>query len=67
MRVVRRRGPLVLALAVTMVSFLPGMGTPRAAAAEYELDTRAAYDVHPDEGLIDVGVAASFTNTTPDP
>ena len=67
MRVVRRRGPVVLALAVTIVSFLPGVGTPRAAAAEYELDTQAAYDVHPDEGRIDVGVDAAFTNTTPDP
>ncbi len=66
MRVVRRRG-LVLALALTTVSFLPGLGTPRAAAAEYELDTTAAYDVRPADRRIDVSVDSAFTNTTPDP
>jgi hypothetical protein len=36
-------------------------------AAEYELDTRATYDVRPHDGLIVVSVTATLTNTTPDP
>ena len=37
------------------------------AAAEYEFETDAAYDVLPDDGRIDVSVDVAFTNTTPDP
>src|SRR3990170_515181 len=36
-------------------------------AAEYTLESVAAYDVRPDEGVIGVTVGLTMTNTTPDP
>ena len=62
----RRAAPLVVALIATLGTLLPA-AAPRVAAAEYELETAAAYDVRPDDGRVGVTVDASFTNTTPDP
>lgn len=65
MRSARRTTP-VLALAL-LLSLLPGGPIEPAAAAEFELETTAAYDVRPDEGIVAVEVEMTFTNTTPDP
>jgi hypothetical protein len=62
----RRAGTLLLAWAALVVSALPGHVAP-AYAAEYTLESAAAYDVRPEEGVIGVTVGLSFTNTTPDP
>lgn len=59
-----RRTIAILVLLAAAVSSLPVLPV---AAAEYTLETAAAYDVRPDEGLIDVSVQMTFTNTTPDP
>jgi hypothetical protein len=55
-------------LLLLVPALLVGAFAPRPAqAAEYELETRAFYDVHPGDRLIEVTVAARMTNTTPDP
>ena len=56
----------VLAAALAMLA-LPGGPVRPVAAAEYTLETTAAYDVRPDAGEIGVAVQIAFTNTTPDP
>jgi hypothetical protein len=57
----------LLALAVAAAApLLPGVAAP-AFAADYSMATQATYVVDPDAELIDVSVAVSFTNTTPDP
>jgi hypothetical protein len=63
----RRVAPLLVASATTVAAFLPGVATRPVAAAEYEFETDAAYDVLPEDGRIDVTVDVAFTNTTPDP
>ena len=67
MRGRRTPRPLLLTLAVAVASVLPTALAPVARGAEYTLESRAAYDVRPDEGRIAVSVAVTFTNTTPDP
>jgi hypothetical protein len=62
----RRAGGLVLASAALLISALPGRVAP-VSAAEYTLESTAAYDVRPEEGVIGVTVGLTFTNTTPDP
>jgi hypothetical protein len=56
----------MLAAVLALVAIPAGPVRP-AAAAEYTLETSAAYDVRPDEGMIGVTVQITFTNTTPDP
>ncbi len=62
----RRRVLLPFVLVATLVTSVPGGVVPRAAAAEFTLETAATYDVMPDQGVIEVTVAITFTNTTPD-
>lgn len=61
-----RAGRLVLA-AVLAAVWLPLPAAPTARAAEYSLESRATYDIRPDERRILVRVELEFTNTTPDP
>ncbi|MCA1569889.1 MAG: hypothetical protein LC798_06110 [Chloroflexi bacterium] len=64
----RRRATSGLAsLAILAATALPGGPVGPVAAAEYTLETAAAYDVRPDEAEIGVTVQMTFTNTTPDP
>ncbi len=63
----RRVAPLLVASATTLAALLPGVAARPVAAAEYEFETDAAYDVLPDDGRVDVTVDVAFTNTTPDP
>ena len=65
----RRRGRAIQALlaAVLVASAVPGGPVRPVAAAEYTLETSAAYDVRPDDGEVGVTVQLTFTNTTPDP
>jgi len=62
----RRFLPIVGAALLLLGSFVP-TAAPPVRAAEYTMETRAGYVVRPDEGVIDVTVAITFTNTTPDP
>ncbi len=62
----RRAGAMTLAWAALLMSALPGRVAP-VLAAEYTLESVAAYDVRPDEGVIGVTVGLTMTNTTPDP
>lgn len=62
----RRLLPIVAAVLVLLGSFAP-MTAPPVRAAEYTMETRAEYVVRPDDGVIDVTVTVTFTNTTPDP
>lgn len=62
----RRFLPVVGAAVLLVGSFAP-LAAPPVRAAEYTMETRAAYVVRPDAGVIDVTVAITFTNTTPDP
>ena len=62
----RRLLPILGAVLLVLGSFAP-TAAPPARAAEYTMETRADYVVRPDDGLIDVTVAITFTNTTPDP
>jgi hypothetical protein len=62
-----RRGPILLAAAIAILSSsFPGT-VGRVRAAEYILESDATYDVRPADRRIDVGVDLTFTNTTPDP
>lgn len=65
--IARRFASIAVAIAVATFAVLAVGPTPRASAAEYTLDSTAAYDVRPDDGEIGVSVALVFTNTTPDP
>lgn len=62
----RRLLPVLGAAVLLLGSFAP-TAAPPVRAAEYTMETRAAYVVRPDDGVIDVTVAITFTNTTPDP
>lgn len=63
----RRRLPILTLLAALLaVTALPAGAVRPVAAAEYTLETSAAYDVRPAEGTIGVTVQVTFTNTTPD-
>jgi hypothetical protein len=62
----RRLLPVVGAALLLLGSFAP-TAAPPVRAAEYTMETRAGYVVRPDEGVIDVQVEITFTNTTPDP
>ncbi|MGI8999192.1 MAG: hypothetical protein ACR2GO_05750 [Candidatus Limnocylindria bacterium] len=63
----RRRAILPLLAMVLGVTAVPDGAVRPAAAAEYTLNTTAAYDVRPDDGEVGVSVQMTFTNTTPDP
>lgn len=63
----RRSGAILALLAIIVaVTAVPGGRVRPVAAAEYTLETTAAYDVRPDDGEVGVTVQATFTNTTPD-
>ncbi|MGH2382123.1 MAG: hypothetical protein ACRDG7_13010 [Candidatus Limnocylindria bacterium] len=63
-----RAATTISLLAVVMAAtVVPGGPVSPAAAAEYTLETAAAYDVRPNEGEIGVTVEMTLTNTTPDP
>ena len=65
---IRRVGAILSLLAlVVAATVVPGGPVRPVAAAEYTLETAAAYDVRPDAGEIGVTVQMTFTNTTPDP
>ena len=61
----RRLAILTLLSAVLAAIAVPVGPVRPAAAAEYTLETSAAYDVRPDDGTIGVTVQITFTNTTP--
>ena len=63
----RRLASISLLAIVLAVIAVPAGPTGPVAAAGYELETSAAYDVRPGEGEILVTVQITFTNTTPDP
>jgi hypothetical protein len=59
---------VALVVAAWLIAVLPLLALPRpAAAAAYALSTRATYTLQPDARRIDVGVAATLKNTTPNP
>jgi hypothetical protein len=62
----RRRALLPFLLLAIWVTSAPGGPVPRVAAADGTMETVASYDVQPDEGVIEVVVATTFTNTAPD-
>ena len=55
------------AVVALLLGSLAPVAVPPVRAAEYTMETRAEYVVRPDDGLVDVTVAITFTNTTPDP
>jgi hypothetical protein len=57
----------VAGAALLLLASLTSPAAPPVRAAEYTMETDAGYVVRPDEGVIEVTVAISFTNTTPDP
>ena len=64
----RRRGALLPFIALLLASVaIPSGPADQALAAEYTMETTAAYDVRPDAGEVGVTVQLEFTNTTPDP
>lgn len=63
----RRVSVLSLLAMVAVASAVPGGPVQPVAAAEYTLETTAAYDVRPAEGEVGVTVEMTLTNTTPDP
>src|SRR5688500_7766268 len=64
----RRLGAILSLLAVDFAATaVPGGPVRPVAAAEYTLETMAAYDVRPDAGQIGVAIEMTLTNTTPDP
>ena len=63
----RRLATLALLAAVLAVTAVPVGPVRPVAAAEYTLETSAAYNVRPEEGKVGVTVQITFTNTTPDP
>ena len=62
----RRFLPVLAAVVLLLGSFAP-TAAPPVRAAEYTMETEAAYTVRPEDGVIDVSVEVTFTNTTPDP
>ena len=69
MRTARRRAARVALLAAwsaSLASLAPGIA-PWVLAAEYTMETRATYEVRPQDREITVSVEVDFTNTTPDP
>ncbi|HSJ00754.1 MAG TPA: hypothetical protein VLA59_10265 [Patescibacteria group bacterium] len=62
----RRFLPVLGAVVLVLGSLVPAAAPP-VRAAEYSMETRAAYVVRPDQGVVDVTVTITFTNTTPDP
>ena len=62
-----RRGLPILGAALLLLGSFAPVAAPPVQAAEYTMETRATYAVRPDEGVIDVTVDITFTNTTPDP
>ena len=65
---IRRIGAIVALVAIVLAATgVPGGPVRPAAAAEYSLDTSAAYDIRPEDGEVGVTVQMTFTNTTPDP
>jgi hypothetical protein len=56
----------LLAVVLLLGSLAPA-AVPAVRAAEYTMETQASYVVRPDDGVVDVSVAITFTNTTPDP
>lgn len=62
-----RRFLSALGVALLLLGTLVPAVAPPVRAAEYTLETRASYVVRPADGVIDVRVAVTFTNTTPDP
>lgn len=62
----RRFGRLLLVAALLVLALLPTQPGP-VHAADYTLVTQATYAVRPADARIDVTVALTFTNTTPDP
>ena len=52
---------------MVLATAAPGGLVPRAAAAEYTLQTSVVYEVRPDDGMVGVTVQVTFTNTTPNP
>ena len=65
---IRRIGAIVALVAIVLAATgVPGGPVGPAAAAEYSLDTNAAYDIRPEDGEVGVTVQMTFTNTTPDP
>ena len=63
----RRAAILTLLAAALALTAVQAARPSPVAAAEYTLDTSAAYSVRPDDGTIGVDVQITFTNTTPDP
>ena len=66
MRLRRALAPVV-ALTTVLFSLLAGTTAPVRAADPYTLVSDTSYDIRADDGEIDVTVALTFTNTTPDP
>lgn len=62
----RLRALLPIVLLAILVTSAPGGVVPRAAAADGTMETVARYEVRPDEGVIEVAVETTFTNTAPD-
>lgn len=52
---------------VLLAATIAPVAVPPVLAADYTMETRAAYLVQPGEGVVEVSVAITFTNTTPDP
>jgi hypothetical protein len=53
--------------ALLLLGSLAPNAVPPVRAAEYTMETAAEYVVRPDDGIVDVSVEVTFTNTTPDP
>jgi hypothetical protein len=62
----RFRALLPIVLLAIWVTTAPGGAVQRVAAADGTMETVASYDVRPGEGVIEVTVATTFTNTAPD-
>ena len=58
---------LVVGLSVILAALAPAARPGAVRAADYTMDTVATYAARPDDGVVDVVVEVSFTNTTPDP
>jgi hypothetical protein len=62
-----RRAPLAVVTATLLALMLLPAGVGPSLAAEYTLQTKATYQVQPDDRAVAVSVGATFENTTPDP
>ena len=65
----RRASLAAVAAVAVLAGLLPlvALPLPARAAAAYSLATRATYTLNPESRRIDVAVAATFENTTPNP